>query len=635
MTSPKEKKANKDDLEKGIAYFWRSINLTPRIRSFALGDGIAEVALGNHHTLLLTFNSQLLSVGENSFGQLGLGDFKARCEPTVLDFFREKCVIEIACGGHHSGVICKNSEVFFWGNSSSGQCGRGQVQMLEEPCIIDFQPNDNPPGNNESLASEQCETTRKRTIIKQIACGESHSLALSTTGEVWSWGTGCQLGQGVENEKADIPTKVDFLSGKNVTSIVCGAYHSLAIVQENRSYPTFVVCQSESVASNPEQKPKRKISRGRFRRQSKETRRKSQTSLKHEAQNGKKGVTAQPNPEKSTRTYLSYEPVTCSETIGNSYDAGISEQTTQQKENQPKEAVAERLNIDSLYDDYVDCDYPLSQIACNEMAVIRDNTSLVMSDSDEATVDNFFDISLDTAKSLPNSTESTSNILYSSTSPLFKSSPSNSGNFSFLSDSDSEQDNVMKSGVERKSEEGSLAGRISSGFYSGLTTRLIRSDVNLSKLTSAVMGSVTGIFVGSAPGQLNLRDSPEAFTSTKPCERCGLVGLCLCDSGSSKFRLTGANTQVWSWGRGGCGQLGLGDTEDRASVVESLLLSLCAGQLSLSISPSPPISRFFKYCDDSRVIATHRVAMKTFVLGSVYNKAPPAFQTPFLKLMDF
>ena len=564
MISPKEKQAYKDDLEKGIAYFWRSINLTPRIRSFALGDGIAEVALGNHHTLLLTFNSQLLSVGENSRGQLGLGDFKARREPTVVEFFREKCVIEISCGGHHSGVICKNNEVFFWGDSSSGQCGTGEVQLLEEPCLIDFQPNGKPRGKNESLASEQSETTRKKTIIKQIACGESHSLALSATGEVWSWGTGCQLGQGVGNEKADIPTKVDFLSGKNVTSIVCGAYHSLAIVQESKSCPTFVVYQSESVTSNPEQKPKRKISKGRFRRQSKEARRKSQTSLKHEAQSGKKGVSAQPHSEKSNRTYLSYEPVTSGETIGNSYDAVISEQTTlQPKENQFKEAVAERLNIDALYDDYVDCDYPPSEVTRSEITVIRDNPSLVMCDSDEATVDNFFDISLDNAKSLSNSTESTSSILYSSTSPLFKSSPSNSGNFSYLSDSDSEQENVMKSGIERKSEEGSLAGRISSGFYSGLTTRLIRSDVNLSKLTNAVVGSVTGIFVGSTPGQLNLHDSPEALTSTKPCERCGLVGLCLCDSGSGKFRLSGANTQVWSWGRGGCGQLGLGDTEDR------------------------------------------------------------------------
>lgn len=113
QTEENEEADVKDDFTRGIAYFWRSTNLEPHIRSVAFREGISKVALGNHHTLLLTFNSQVLSVGDNSFGQLGLGDLKSRREPTVIDYLREKPVHEISCGGQHSGVICDNRDVFF------------------------------------------------------------------------------------------------------------------------------------------------------------------------------------------------------------------------------------------------------------------------------------------------------------------------------------------------------------------------------------------------------------------------------------------------------------------------------------------------------------------------------------------
>ena len=110
---------------------------------------------------------------------------------------------------------------------------------------------------------------------------------------------------------------------------------------------------------------------------------------------------------------------------------------------------------------------------------------------------------------------------------------------------------------------GAVVSKNSSGFYSAVSSRLIRPDVNLSKLTSAVVGSVTGMFSTSLPGQISHCDPSRSVMIRTACEQCKLLGLCLCDAAGSKFKLAGANTQVWSWGRGGCGQLGLGDTEDR------------------------------------------------------------------------
>ena len=565
-----EGKANtKDDFSKGIAYFWRSTNLEPRIRSLALCDGIAKVALGNHHTLLLTFNSQLLSVGDNSFGQLGLGDLKSRREPTVVDYLRDKRVLEISCGGHHSGVICGNNEVFFWGDSSSGQCGVGEGKLLNQPCQVHFEHSNNLRTKQEALGFDEEKVTKKRPVIKEIACGESHSLALTAAGQVWSWGTGCQIGHGVETEQVNVPKKIDFLIGKNVTSIVCGAYHSLAIVQENKPCPTFMACRNENVTSRSVQKPKRDKGKKKQRRSFKESSRKSLTAAKHhegsmsppKAKVDKSDFISHSNVDKPsvTRTYLSYEPVLSTELTGDPCETVKDQETYPELvENEDKGLIKDDHKFDSL--DYVD----ISEVTPRK-STQNEDPSLVICDShfadaEETITDKYFNITIEQANS---TAESNENILYSSRSPLFPSSPSSSGSLYFTStDSDSE-DSYAKSGLERKAEETSLAGKISAGFYSGFGSRLIKPDVNLSKLTSTVVDSVAGIFGASVPGQLNLHDPPGALTAKKPCKHCGLSGLCLCDSGAGKFRLAGANTQVWSWGRGGCGQLGLGDTEDR------------------------------------------------------------------------
>ena len=587
MNTTEEKEEAEDDFAKGIAYFWRSTNLEPRIRSVALREGISKVALGNHHTLLLTFNSQLLSVGDNTFGQLGLGDLKPRRETTVVDYFRDKRVLEIACGGHHSGVICGNNEVFFWGDSANGQCGVGEIKVVNQPTLVQFEHSNTLYTKQESGSLEN-DKTKKRPVIKEISCGDSHSLALSIAGEVWSWGTGCQLGHGVETEQVNLPKKIDFLTGRNVTSIVCGAYHSLAIVQDNRQCPTFMVCEESRLNQKPKQgKIKKKQRKG-----SKGSLKKNQTTAKHhsgstspqKAQVDKDDTaTVQSNVKKSnvTRTYLSYEPVLSGENTGGTCEAVKGKETTSEHdESEDKSLTKEIQDFDSL--DYVDCSALVSQSAPSEISH-SDEPSLVICDThfanaEEAIIDKYFDINIEQVKSTKQgdifeSSESQSNqdILYSSISPLFPSSPSNSGSFLYFTSTDSDsEESLTKTGLERKTDEVGLAGRISSGFYSGFGSRLIRSDVNLSKLTSAVMGSVAGMFITSVPGSLALRDPAGVLMVKKLCKHCGLAGLCLCDSGTSKFKLAGANTQIWSWGRGGCGQLGLGDTEDRYELTQPL-----------------------------------------------------------------
>ncbi|RAL38009.1 hypothetical protein DM860_000703 [Cuscuta australis] len=81
-------------------------------------------------------------------------------------------------------------------------------------------------------------------IIK-IAAGESHTLALTGDGSVYSWGRGMfgRLGTGSESDQT-FPVRVEFFSSAavRIVDIAAGAYHSLAVAGLlSPSYSLFIL----------------------------------------------------------------------------------------------------------------------------------------------------------------------------------------------------------------------------------------------------------------------------------------------------------------------------------------------------------------------------------------------------------
>lgn len=129
----------------------------------------------------------------------------------------EKHVVSVAAGTFHNGAVTEDGAVHMWGDNTYGQCGLSGLSVV---------PNPTPVG---VVASE---TTPLRPVrIVELACGEQHTLALSVTHEVWSWGSGCQLGLHASSFPVWKPQKVEHLAGRHVLQVVCGASHSLALVR--------------------------------------------------------------------------------------------------------------------------------------------------------------------------------------------------------------------------------------------------------------------------------------------------------------------------------------------------------------------------------------------------------------------
>lgn len=130
-------------------------------------------------------------------------------------------VHQIACGMHHVGLVTKQGEVFTWGEESGGRLGHGTEMDFSCPRLVEF------------LAV---------TNVDFVACGEYHTCAVSSTGDLFTWGDGTQnaglLGQGTDVSHW-IPKRVSGpLEGLQVLSVACGTWHS-ALATTNGKLFTF------------------------------------------------------------------------------------------------------------------------------------------------------------------------------------------------------------------------------------------------------------------------------------------------------------------------------------------------------------------------------------------------------------
>ena len=183
--------------------------LTPR-KIEDLPD-IQAIAAGDSHSLVLTVTGEVYSFGHGLFGQLGHGDTSNRSVPTKIKDLSG--IQAIAAGGYHSLVLTESGEVYSFGYGGEGRLGHGGDTA-----------NQRSPKKIESLSG-----------IQAIAAGDSHSLVLTVTGEVYSFGRGLsgQLGHGDTSHRSD-PMKIKDLSG--IQTIAAGTLHSLVLTESGEVY---------------------------------------------------------------------------------------------------------------------------------------------------------------------------------------------------------------------------------------------------------------------------------------------------------------------------------------------------------------------------------------------------------------
>ncbi|XP_030837223.1 probable E3 ubiquitin-protein ligase HERC3 [Strongylocentrotus purpuratus] len=141
------------------------------------GVDIVSVCCGRHHFLALSADGRVYSWGRNDVGQLGIRKKKKRhhnrsqttqdLKPRLIEELSNYDVIQIACGDDHSLALTRDRRLFSWGSNSHGQLGvktKGHAKPIEIKGLWGIP-------------------------LQHIAAGGAHSVALSTTGSIFVWGS--------------------------------------------------------------------------------------------------------------------------------------------------------------------------------------------------------------------------------------------------------------------------------------------------------------------------------------------------------------------------------------------------------------------------------------------------------------
>ena len=95
----------------------------PRSLKLLHGQMVTQVVCGANHTMCVTATSLVYAWGENSRGQLGLGDVRNRRSPALVNGLWALPVRQLAAGESHSAALTSNGFLFTWGDASQGQLG--------------------------------------------------------------------------------------------------------------------------------------------------------------------------------------------------------------------------------------------------------------------------------------------------------------------------------------------------------------------------------------------------------------------------------------------------------------------------------------------------------------------------------
>ena len=195
---------------------------------------VQRVAAGDSFSLALTESGKIYAWGIGQNGCLGLGDTTlSTAKPKRIQFSypadsifmdgRPSAVTSIrfkaiAIGQSHCLALTESGAVFSWGAGLNGRLGHGDLIGSAFPDQI------------RGLA---------HLVIIDIACGDSHSAALTEDGQIYTWGSSDNAKLGISEQiyvDRERPYHVDYFTNTPIREIFLGLNNSFAISRTNEVF---------------------------------------------------------------------------------------------------------------------------------------------------------------------------------------------------------------------------------------------------------------------------------------------------------------------------------------------------------------------------------------------------------------
>jgi alpha-tubulin suppressor-like RCC1 family protein len=189
---------------------------TPVKVKLPAGTKIASVRGGCSHSVALTTKGHVWAWGLNNHGQLGDGTTNDSDTPVRVRFAAGTKITSVRAGCDFSIAITTKGHVLAWGFNADGQLGDGSNTDTDTPVRVRL-----PAG----------------TKAKSITAGDDHALAITTKGQLYAWGYNSdgELGNGTTSD-SNKPVKVRLPAGTKVKIVSAGDFHTLALSTTRQLY---------------------------------------------------------------------------------------------------------------------------------------------------------------------------------------------------------------------------------------------------------------------------------------------------------------------------------------------------------------------------------------------------------------
>eukprot|EP00620_Florenciella_sp_RCC1587_P024506 CAMPEP_0182558804 /NCGR_PEP_ID=MMETSP1324-20130603/2163_1 /TAXON_ID=236786 /ORGANISM="Florenciella sp., Strain RCC1587" /LENGTH=362 /DNA_ID=CAMNT_0024770999 /DNA_START=11 /DNA_END=1096 /DNA_ORIENTATION=- len=188
-----------------------------KIESLGEFGPLKAVSCGENHTAVLSRAGHVVTWGCPFDGRLGRAS-DDRSDPAEVGAFREHgdawgVPLQVSCGMHHTVVRTDNGCVLTWGNGSGGQLGLGDVEHRDEPCVVPLFGDEAPavsvsggsqhtacctahgdlylwgvflPGPVQTVVEPSLVVVAGGVAVQSVSCSDKNTLALSD-GEAYHW----------------------------------------------------------------------------------------------------------------------------------------------------------------------------------------------------------------------------------------------------------------------------------------------------------------------------------------------------------------------------------------------------------------------------------------------------------------
>lgn len=170
---------------------------------------IKYISSGDYHSFAIDHKGSIYAWGLNQYGQCGIkeelvdGDIVAR--PTEVTRLKDKQIISIAAGEHHTLALSEDGSLYSF----------GRVDMFEVGIAKKNYPDYSFKDAHEKVRAIPFPTKLENVPeFNSIAAGSHHSLAIAKNGEnlgcIYSWGYGdtYAVGQGPDADDIEVPTVI-------------------------------------------------------------------------------------------------------------------------------------------------------------------------------------------------------------------------------------------------------------------------------------------------------------------------------------------------------------------------------------------------------------------------------------------